>query len=76
MTKLSEIQKGKRVCDELLEDIDDIEEQKILLVHRLIKNLHIQRKTGETFMEHNLRFQKHILQFIRDYENKIIKFNN
>ena len=71
MTKLKDIEKGKRVCDELLEEIDELEEEKIKLVVKLLKKISIHREYGETFYEFNLRVQKEILQFIRSWEKKI-----
>ena len=71
MTKLREIEKGKRVCDELLEDINELEEEKIKLVIKLLKKTHTYRDYGETFYDFNLRLQREILEFIRSYDSKI-----
>ena len=73
MSKLKDVEKGKRVCDELLDEIDDLEEKKIKLVVKLLKKVNIHREYGETFYEFNLRIQKEILQFIRSWEEKIKK---
>ena len=72
-TKLDQVWRGDKVCTEVIDEFEmnEIEIEQIKMVVKLLRKTARHRRTGETYYEYTIWYQKHILMFIREWENAL-----
>ena len=76
-TKLEKISSGDKVCQEVIDEFEmnEIEIAKIKMVVKLLRKTARHKRTGETWYEYMIWYDKHILMFIREWDKALANWD-
>ena len=76
-SKLEQVCSGDKVGKEVIDEfeLNEIEIAKIKMVVKLLRKTARHKRTGETTYEYMIWYQKHILMFIREWDNALANWD-